>query len=502
MSFKSIRFKISVVYMAILALTLSLFSLILYHYVSRNLYDNMDILLRTKADGIVEAVNAYWAAERLGSLRYGARKDDFAKDGDIDFATVAERWVQEKSKDPKLLDIIVQIFDTDGTAVASSKNTQGITSISKENFLLAIGGKTFFDTLSSSFPTKKALKLRVYLTPAVQNEKVEYVVLVASPLGPIQTALTALKITLFILFPITVLLTGMMGAFLAKLTLHPVDNMIKTIHGITAENMKLKLAIPDTKDEIQKLAETFNDMLARLDNAFMTQRKLFEDLSHELKTPLTILKGEFEVFMKRARSAEEYEHLLKSSLEEINKIANLVENLLMLASFESKKILLPQKKELDLNLLVQGVMNSIKGLAAHKQVGLALEQRDNITVSGDEQQLKQLFFNLLDNAIKYTSSGGEVKVSLEESRAMARITIIDTGIGIAREDLDKIFERFYRGDKSNISAGFGLGLNIVKSIADAHGGSVSVESEEGQGTTFTILLPLLSSWKQGTMKIR
>jgi len=309
---KSIRFKITIVYMAILALTLSIFSAILYHQVSKSLYDNIDTLLSSRAEGIVSAIGTYWATEKLGSMRYGASKTPAANEH-IDLATIAHKWVEARSKDPKLLNIIIQIFDATGEIVASSKNTQGISSVSEQTLFAALQGKSTFETVTSSFPTKKAQLFRVFIAPAIENDRVEYIVQVGSPLDSINEALYSMKITLFILFPITVLITGIMGALLATLTLRPVDNMIRTIHDITAENMKMKLKIPNTKDEIQKLAETFNDMLARLDHAFTAQRHLFEDLSHELKTPLTILKGEFEVILKRIRSSNRQNNLSADS---------------------------------------------------------------------------------------------------------------------------------------------------------------------------------------------
>ncbi len=490
MFYKSIRFKITVVYMAILALTLSLFSAIVYHYVSRSLYENMDTLLRSKAEGIVHAINTYWAAERLGSMRYGVSPEKFADVEDIDFATIAQRWVEGKSKDPKLLDIIVQIFDADGAPIAASKNTQGISSASRDNLISVLQGQSRFDTVAPSYPTKKIITFRVFITPAIENDKVEYIVQVASPLDSIQTTQATLRVTLFILFPITVLLTGVMGALIAKLTLHPVDSMISTIHDITVENMKLKLAVPKTKDEIQKLAETFNDMLSRLDYAFTSQKQLFEDLSHELKTPLTILKGEFEVVLKKMRSNTEYESVLKSSLEEIDKITKLAENLLMLASFDSKRNL-PDRKSLDLGLLTQAAINSVKKLADQKQVRIIFSEKDGgAAVIGDEKQLKLMVQDLLDNAVKYTSPEGNIEVSVESGGGKVMIRISDTGIGIPEEELRHIFDRFYRVDKSRSGHGFGLGLSIVKSIVDAHNGHIDVASAVGKGTTFTISLPL------------
>lgn len=489
MFYKSIRFKITIVYMAILALTLSCFSAILYHRVNKSLYDNIDTLLSSKADGIVSAIGTYWVTEKLGSMRYGASAELPVDNRDVDFGTIAQRWVEARSKDPKLLDIIVKIFDANGEVVATSKNTQGISNISEETLARVMEGSSTFDTLTSSFPTKSAQSFRVYITPAIQNNKVEYIVEVASPLDPINMALNSIKLALFVLFPLTVLITGVMGALLASLTLRPVDSMIRTIHDITLENMKLKITVPGTRDEIQKLAETFNDMLERLDKAFTSQRHLFEDLSHELKTPLTILKGEVEVVLKKMRSSEEYEAILRSSLEEIDKMTRLVENLLMMASFESKKIM-PQRKALDLKALILEVINNIKRLADHKEITIGLSGEEGLTLPGDEKQLKQLFLNLIDNAVKYTLSGGRIDLKLEKSGDDARITIKDDGVGIPEEETVHIFDRFYRVHSLKASHGFGLGLSIVKAIVDAHHGNIKVESSTGKGTTFIITLPL------------
>jgi len=488
---KSIRFKITIVYMAILAMTLSIFSAIVYHQVSTSLYENMDTLLSSRAEGIISAIGTYWATEKLGAMRYGAAAaaQRAGIDEHVDFATIAQRWVEARSKDPKLLNIIVQIFDAKGDIVASSKNTQGITSVSDQTLYAALQGKSTFDTLTTSFPTTKMQLFRVFISPAIENDRVEYIVQVASPLDPITDALTSLKITLFILFPITVLITGVMGALLATLSLRPVGKMIRAIHDITAENMSTKLSIPKTKDEIQKLAETFNDMLQRLEGAFTSQKHLFEDLSHELKTPLTILKGEFEVVLKKARPSEEYETILRSSLEEIDRMTSLVENLLMLASFESKNIM-PETRELDLGHLVKGVIAGMRRLGERKNIGISFAGEESVRIAGDEEELKQLFLNIIDNAVKYTPEGGRIDIRLEKGGDDAVVAITDTGVGMSSADLAHIFDRFYRVHSAKPHYGFGLGLSIVKAIVDAHKGSIKVESAVGQGTTFIISLPL------------
>lgn len=481
MLYKSIRFKITILYMAILALTLTSFSTILYHNVSRGLYGNMDTLLKSRAGGISKAIDTYWEASRLESQEDTTMPDVlFRKRRNVNFARVAQRWVKEESSDPALVDIIVHVFDTDGAVISSSKNTQGLAGISPEKFISVLQGNFRFDTVGV---------LRIFTTPVFENEKVAYIVQVASPLSSIQAALNNLRIALFILFPITVLATGIMGAILAKVTLHPVDNMIRTIHQITAENMKLKILVPATKDEIQKLAETFNLMLGRLDEAFTSQRQLFEDLSHELKTPLTILKGEFEVILKKVRTQQEYESILRSSLEEVNRIIKLAEGLLLLARIDSKEVL-PSKQEFSLTSLVRRVVNNMKALSELQQVPISVKYNGEIYLKGDEDQLKTVFLNILDNAIKYTKPKGEIDVTISADKSFARVKIRDTGMGIPKENVEHIFDRFYRADKSRNSYGFGLGLSIAKSIIIAHDGTIKVESEPGQGAAFIISLPM------------
>ncbi|MDP3804387.1 MAG: ATP-binding protein [Candidatus Omnitrophota bacterium] len=481
MFIKSIRFKITILYMAILALTISSFSAVLYHNVSKGLYNSMDILLKSKAGGISKAINTYWEASSLEALASGVKPDEVLKKRrNFNFTKVAQNWVREESKDPELLNIIVTVFDTDGATIASSKNAQGLTRIPGRDFIFVLQGKIRFDTLGS---------MRMYTTPVFENEKVAYIVQVASSLAPMQIALNNIKVALFVLFPITVSVTGILGALLAKVTLRPVDRMIHTIHQITAENMKLRLGIPDTKDEIQKLAETFNSMLERLELAFTLQKKLFENLSHELKTPLTILKGEFEVVLKKMRSQSEYEETLKSALEEVDRMTRLAGNLLELARLESKEVF-PEKKRLDLNPIVREIVNNVRILAESKKINLSCRADEVLFLEADESQLKMLLLNVLDNAVKYTESGGRITVMSQKSGPSAVVRIEDTGAGITKEEIEYIFDRFYRTDKARASAGFGLGLSIAKSIVDAHNGSIKAESEPSKGTVFTISLPL------------
>ncbi|MFA6610673.1 MAG: ATP-binding protein, partial [Candidatus Omnitrophota bacterium] len=378
---------------------------------------------------------------------------------------------------------------TDGAIITSSKNIHGLAEISRKNFISVLQGTSRFDTVVYPGQTSD-MTLRIFSTPVFENEKVAYIVQVSTPLTSIEAALNNLKVTLFLLFPITILVTGVMGSFLAKAAMHPVDNMIQTIHQITAENMKLRIASPKTKDEVQKLAETFNEMLERLEGAFTAQQQLFADLSHELKTPLTILRGEFEVGLKRARSAEEYEAILHSGLEEINRITKLADSLLLLAKFDSKEVR-PEMKLIDISSLIQDSVNHIKVLSEIKHIHLILKAGERILMNADEGQLKTAFLNLLDNAVKYTPESGNIDVTVERKMSMARITIHDSGVGIPKKEIRHIFDRFYRVEKSRNSSGFGLGLSIARSIIEAHNGTIEVKSNASQGTAFIIKIPAL-----------
>ncbi len=247
--------------MLILALTLAVFSIALYRNFSQTLYGDKDDLLQSRVGGIVDSIDTYWETERLEAETASIKSEIFSKINNINFAKIAQRWVEEKSDDPELLNIIVQIFDANGLLITSSKNISNVSIFSKKALTSEFQKKKHFDTVSVEFSPNNPMTLRMLTMPVVENNKVAYIVQVASPLGSTQSALKNLKIILFLFLPMTVILTGIIGVFLAKIALNPVDRMIDTIHQITAENLKLKVDIPDTKDEIKRLADTFNDLL-------------------------------------------------------------------------------------------------------------------------------------------------------------------------------------------------------------------------------------------------
>ena len=470
--------------MLILAVTFFIFSLLLYHNFRQSLYENIDDLLRTRAEGVAASVDTYWETEKLDIAKDPGSVKVFSKINNINFGKIAQLWVNEKSHDPTLVNIIVQIVDINGRTIASSKNLPEFKNI----FVVVTKGQSQYEDINIPLPDDKFMALRSFILPVKENDKVAYIVQVASPVTEITASLNRLKTLLFVLLPLMVFLTGIAGSFLARQTLGPVDSMIATIHQITAENLKQKIAIPRSNDEIQRLAETFNLMLQRLETYFATQQQFIQDLSHEFKTPLTILKGELEVTLKRLRAPAEYEQVLASSLEEINKLSRIIEDLLVLARFDNQEIRL-EKKALDLGSLLRQTIGEIKILAEQKSVSIEYEAPGKITLQADAVQLKRVLLNLLDNAIKYTPAKGQIRIHQEAQGQRVLVKISDNGPGIPAAELAHIFDRFYRADKSRSKIGFGLGLSIAKSIIEAHQGTISAHSQEGQGTTFVIDLP-------------
>ncbi len=473
MRLSSIRFKVVLWQIFILSLALFIFGIVFYQNLHRKITEDTDSILRSRALGIEQSINTYWGADR------------FSKKGNVNFIKTAQRWVTDKTIDPDLTDIIVRIFDAQGKLVASSKTIPdrklqpGILYHVRKgadhwgNGTLEVNGKP--------------VSLRTFTTPVMEYKSVSYIVQVATPLAPMNVVLRNLALSLLLLLPLTAVLTGLSGIFLAQLTLKPVNHMIETIHQIKAENLKLRLKIPDTKDEIEALAKTFNEMIIRLDDAFTSQKQFMGDISHELKTPLSILKGQLEVSLKKMRSPQEYEATMQSSLEEVNHLIGMVENLLTLARFDAKTAAL-QMEKVDLNLLIKNVLEAVEVLALQKHITIDLNGAHTGDMVGDKNQLKRLVLNILDNAIKYTPDGGKITIDLQQQKEFVQIDIADSGIGIPEVELPHIFDRFYRVDKSRSSAGFGLGLSIAQSIAMAHGGKITARHNFPQGTVFAISL--------------
>jgi heavy metal sensor kinase len=270
-----------------------------------------------------------------------------------------------------------------------------------------------------------------------------------------------------------------------------VKKIIEAAKKITAEDLSHRIESIGSKDEIGELAETFNDMISRIERSFKQIKQFSSDTSHELKTPLAAIRGEIEVALRKERGREEYKKILKSALEEIDKLQKIIDNLLLLAQMDSQNIKL-SFKEIQLDEILLEAFEEIETLAKKKKLSLILKKIDQTGMKGDEILIKRLFVNLIDNAIKYTQEGGKVEIALEKEGDSAKFTVEDTGIGIPENRLPYIFDRFYRVDKarSRETGGCGLGLALAKWIAETHKGKIEVKSKVGEGSIFVVSFPL------------
>ncbi|MFN7994830.1 MAG: ATP-binding protein [Bryobacteraceae bacterium] len=309
-------------------------------------------------------------------------------------------------------------------------------------------------------------------------------------LESVDTDLRLVRRVLLLLAPAGLLIVGLGGFVLATRSLAPVRRMAEQAKRITDRDLSAGLRPGASSEELQALADSFNELLSRLDLSFATMRRFVADASHELRTPLSVIRGEADVALGADRTAAEYKESMTIIQDEARRLTRLVDDLLNLACADSDAVKL-QVEAFYLNELLVECCRSAQGWATARQVELECRCPEDVMFSGDQPLLRRLVLNLLDNAIRYTPEGGTVSVGLEAEDHDVRIAVSDTGIGIPPEAIPHVFERFYRVDqaRSREHGGFGLGLSIVKWIAECHKGRVDVRSKPGAGSTFTVLLP-------------
>ncbi len=328
--------------------------------------------------------------------------------------------------------------------------------------------------------------IRAYTAPIIQNQRVVAIVQVAQDVGSIQDTLDSLLTTLLLVIPLIVAVAGVGGYFLAARALAPIDAITRMAHRISAEDLSKRIGLPATDDEVGRLATTFDEMLARLDRSFQRERQFTADASHELRTPITAMQTILSVIRQERRSPEEYERALDDMLEETDRLNTLTETLLDLARRDTH--LAQAREQVDLSTLLRDVGESMRSLAEAKGLALLCNVPDGLSIMGNRDELIRLFVNLLDNAIEFTPAGRIILTAAWKGDAAVEVSITDTGIGIASEHLPRLFDRFYRVDRSRSRRGTGLGLAIAQEIAREHSGEITVHSEVGKGTSFVIRL--------------
>jgi len=471
---RSLRSKITVLYVVSFGVTLLAFSNVLYFVNARNQSDDFDRFLYNRAQAIARSITINVQGEI-----------------EINQALIAESG---KLFPFQFGNEYIEIRSPDGKTIARSKNL-GANSLPMDSQIMALlqAGKFTFATLpagSQARPFWSEGDLRLVSVPLSANGKLEILLQLGVSTHALDQSLGRLRNSLFFIgVPLTLLLAGAGGWWLAGRAFDPINRIVLAAQKLGAERLDERLPVPEADDELGRLSKTLNEMLERLESAFKSQERFVADASHELKTPITVLKGELEVLKSQPRSPEEYRAFLESASEELGRLSQIIENLLLLARADSGRPL-RMRDDVRLDEVVLGVVGRLQSFASKAQVRLAVKiddgvPEDQLVVRGDPDLLASLFFNLVHNAVKYSAAGQSVEIRLAAGPV---VTVCDQGTGIAAEELPQIFERFHRAETPSRSEvkGTGLGLAIAQWIAGAHGAVISITSRPAEGSTFTV----------------
>ncbi len=484
--FKSVRFKTTLFYSFTIFLALSLFSFFLYGKLEKALYEYIDEVLflkaETVADNIEELAKDYSNTTVINKKGCNERLICFKK-----LKEELEKIINSHINDPHFNSIAIRILNSKGEVVLSSLNMPDVSFIS-ENIENIVHGKAYYETVRLKISSEYT-DYRVYSTPIKIENGGVYIVEVLRPLVQSSFTLSAVRRYIYLFIPLVVIITASLGMIMVKITLKPIDELIETMNRIIAEgDLNLRVNLPKRKDESWKVATLFNDTMSKLEKMFLLQKDFIYDSSHSLKTPLTVIKGEIDIALKRKRSCEEYIQTLKSVGEEVDRLINLVEDFITIArinNFENKYL----AEIVDVRDVINDAIDSIIKFARVKniQINKNIENSEMKTM-GERGLLVKAVSNIIENAIKYSYDNSDITVSAKKEFERIVIEVNDKGIGIPEQSLKRVFDKFYRATNVKEENGFGLGLFISKSAVESCGGKIDVESVEGKGTSVRIYL--------------
>lgn len=455
-----IRLKLTAWYVAILLASLSLFGIAAFVAMRKGIEKSVDENLEGQADGVAEVMGRV-LQEGPGRLQDELREHQELREY-ADFLQVCDqngRWIY-RSRLMEHYDLPVPL---------------------KANH-------SAFNIVSADLPLRALVR---EISTGAQTYRIQ----VAAPMDDFYDAMDQFKLMILLLSPLVLVLASAGGYWLSRRALAPVDQITRTAQDINSSNLAKRLDVPDTGDELQRLSETLNSMLGRLESSFNRITQFTADASHELRTPLALMRTTAEVSLRTSQTAADYRETQQEILAELEKTSAVVEKLMLLARADAGAETL-QRVPVNVAECLHDACEDGRVLAEAKQVKFSADiDGQDLIVQGDSNALHSLFLILIDNAVKYTPPGGSVTLGLRRSNGSAITEFRDTGIGISAEDVPHIFDRFYRADKarSREFGGVGLGLSIARWVAEAHRGSIEVQSTPGTGSVFRVRLPLLQA---------
>jgi heavy metal sensor kinase len=453
-----IRLRLTAWYFAVLAVVLPLFGVSAYLGMRHSIRQTVDEELQIRAEGVHQLIERNIQRGTKADLPEGLREHTELRAGGA----------------------LLQVSDADGNWLYRSKVMSD------------------YGVPRSSPTTPKITEYTGNNVPLrIWNQQVNvggepYFIQSAFEMDDFYEALYHFELLLYIAIPLLLICSALGGYWISTRALAPVDQITKTARTISAQNLSSRLVVPSTGDELQRLSETLNGMLDRLESSFKKITQFTADASHELRTPVAVMRTRAELSLRKARSAEEYRDVISEVLTELEKTSGLIEQLMFLARADSGAETL-HFADTNVTEVLREACHQGSALAEAKQIGFQEEiSPASMWIRGDASSLRRLFLILIDNAVKYTPANGHVEVSLQRNNGYAIAQVKDTGIGIAETDLPNVFERFYRADKARTRelGGVGLGLSIGRWITEVHSGTIEVQSTPGRGSVFQIRLPI------------
>jgi heavy metal sensor kinase len=468
--FKGLRFRLAASYVLFFAVLLSFLG-VFFKQTLKGIYD----------DQVRELLTEEWGAVK-GYLRIDRGKIDWYYDPeDPEEAFIVDRLKQ-----------VYLLTDVNGNPMEWSdkyKDELGFDSPAEIKAALKSQKQNWTKKRS-----KQGVPYMVRSGPFIDdNHKVFYVALGRS-LAESDTIVERFTWRYFVMLPLMIISSSFLGWYVARRALIPVDDVARTAQRITGANLTAQIPSRGANDELDRLIDAFNRMIERLNSSFTQTRQFSTDVSHELRTPLTSIRGQLEVALLTAKTVNEYKDAMVDALQDVERLSQTIRALLLLSQAESGQLAI-QRNVLDLAPIAADIVDQFQIPAEGARVTLTANLAETCLIEGDRIQLERLLSNLLSNAVKYTPEGGRLHVSLSCTSHRATIVVQDTGLGIQKDHLPHIFDRFYRVPTADQGPdkGLGLGLSFVAWIVKAHRGTIDVKSELGKGTKFTITLPAMVS---------
>ena len=467
----SLRNRIAFYYTIATAFLIALVFTIIYFMVDNVVYRQFDEEIRKEVSEILS--DAKVTTNNFGGF---AQFNNFIDDKEVDDA--------EKNENPKEANVdteFIQLVDSHGKVINKSVNlSRNALAFNPDQY-----GKTCFN---SSLGGSTVRQIQVPLLN--RNGTTEGYLIVAMPLKNAIIVLRDLQYVFLFSFPGIIITLFILTRLIAGRSIRPIEEVIATAEKMTQTNLNQRIALPSHHDELYRLSATINALLDRMQEAFQREKQFTSDASHELKTPLATVKGTLEVLVRKPREREHYETRVQFCLTELNRMARLIDQLLILARYESKKMS-THIETVELCGYIEDALARVLPSADEKNISLTFDHTEHALVAADAAMLEMIFDNILSNAIKYSPSGSSTVIAIEQKANSTLCTITDQGIGIPEEKIHAVFERFYRVDESRNSStgGFGLGLSIVKKLADLQKIKVAVKRGTTAGTTFELTFP-------------